>query len=405
MSKNNKDLSDFLSKDGLAGYASRPEESKGRLHDEAHSKTRNNFERDRDRIIYSEGFRKLKFKTQVFVYHEGDNYRTRLSHSIEVAQVARYLARIFKANEDLAETCALAHDLGHAPFAHAGQDVLHECMENYGGFDHNDQTLRVVTGIENKYPNFRGLNLCWESLEGLIKHSGPILKENEAKVTLNDIKHRKDFMLDKYSSLEAQASGIADDIAYNSHDLEDGLRAGMFTLKDLAKVSWIEEIIKAKLKEYPNLSDKIMVQEVIRDVMGAYTIDVVAESVKRIKSLSPKAPDDIRNAGMEMVSMSDEMKKRDAELKHFLYNSFYRHHHLAGMKFKALRIIKDLFNVFMENHDFVPIDWEEEFENLPKGIDKKDFHARIIADHIASMTDKSAIAAHRNLFGDYNIEG
>lgn len=405
MSKNNKDLSEFLGKDGLAVYASRPEDSRGRLHDEAKSKTRNNFERDRDRIIYSEGFRKLKFKTQVFVYHEGDNYRTRLSHSIEVAQVARYLARIFKANEDLAETCALAHDLGHAPFAHAGQDVLHECMENYGGFDHNDQTLRVITGLENKYPNFRGLNLCWESLEGLIKHGGPITNESEARVTLNDIKNRKDFMLDKYSSIEAQAAGIADDIAYNSHDLEDGLRAGMFTLKDLAKVGWVDEIIKNKLNQYPNISDKIMIQEVIRDVMGGYTADVVEETIRRIRLISPKNSDDIRNAGMEMVSMSDEMKKKNKELKKFLYNTFYKHHHLARMKFKALRIIKDLFNVFMENHEFMPVCWDEELKNLPKSVSEKNFDARIVADYIASMTDKTAIATHENLFGNYNIEG
>src|SRR4051812_38718863 len=219
------DLSGFIAVDGLAVYASRPSESRGRLYPEVPSKTRGAFERDRDRIIHSTAFRRLKFKTQVFVYHEGDHYRTRLSHSIEVAQVARSLARLLHADEDLAETCGLAHDLGHTPFAHVGEDALKECMQPYGNFDHNDQTLRIVTLLEKKYPHFDGLNLTWESLEGLVKHNGPVIKKGikpKFEVTLNVLRNEMDLMLDTYASLEAQIAGLSDDIAYNSHDLDDG---------------------------------------------------------------------------------------------------------------------------------------------------------------------------------------
>src|SRR4051812_12422425 len=246
--------------DGLAVYASRAEGSRGRLYPEVPSKTRGDFERDRDRVIHSTAFRRLKFKTQVFVYHEGNHYRTRLSHSIEVAQVARSLARLLKADEDLAETCALAHDLGHPPFAHVGEDALKECMQPYGDFDHNDQTLRLVVLLEKKYPHFDGLNLSWESLEGLLKHNGPAIKKNKKvklPITLDWLKDEMDLMLDSYAGIEAQIAGIADDIAYNSHDLDDGLAAELFTLKDLEEVEWVREIIHRKRKEYPATTEKL----------------------------------------------------------------------------------------------------------------------------------------------------
>ena len=392
--------------DGLAAYASRPEDSRGRLYPEVPSKTRGDFERDRDRIIHSTAFRRLKFKTQVFVYHEGDHYRTRLSHSIEVAQVARSLSRLLKVNEDLAETCALAHDLGHTPFAHVGEDALKECMEPYGGFDHNDQTLRVVTMLEKKYPHFDGLNLTWESLEGLVKHNGPVLKKGQKpklEITLNALKDEMDLMLVTYASIEAQVAGLADDIAYNSHDLDDGLAAGLFTLNDLQEVKWVDAIIHRKRKEFPGLDDKRLAQEVIRDVMGTYVLDVLAESKSRLAALKPVCADDIRHASSMIISMSDAMQKRDKELRGFLWSHFYLHTHVSRVRLKTFKIVQDLFAVFMGNSRCLPAEWLKQVENTPPGWDPLVWHARSVADYIASMTDRLAILEHKDLFDAYQV--
>jgi dGTPase len=390
----------------LAVYASRPYDSRGRLYPELPSKTRTDFERDRDRIIHSTAFRRLKFKTQVFVYHEGDHYRTRLSHSIEVAQVARSLARLLKCNEDLAETCALAHDLGHTPFAHVGEDALKECMKPYGGFDHNDQTLRVVTLLEKKYPNFDGLNLTWESLEGLVKHNGPVVKKGKKpkfEITLNAMKDEMDLMLDTYASMEAQIAGISDDIAYNSHDLDDGLTAGLFTLKDLEKVEWVGSIIRAKKKEYPGIDGKVLVQETIRDVMGAYVLDVLDETRRRLAVLNPSSADDVRRASSQTVTLSDEMKKRDRALRGFLWANFYEHQAVSRVRLKTFRVVKELFAAFMENPRCLPKDWMKQAENTPKGWKAETWRARTVADYIANMTDRLAILEHKELFDAYQV--
>jgi len=397
-------LASFIADDGLAVYASRPEDTRGRLYPEVPSKTRGAFERDRDRIIHSTAFRRLKFKTQVFVYSEGDHYRTRLSHSIEVAQVARSLARLLKADEDLAETCALAHDLGHTPFAHVGEDALKECMQPYGNFDHNDQTLRIVTLLEKKYPHFDGLNLSWESLEGLVKHNGPVIKKgkkSKLEITLNALKDEMDLMLGTYASIEAQIAGLADDIAYNSHDLDDGLAAGLFTLKDLEEVSWVQEIIAAKRKEFSGIDEKLVEQEVIRDVMGAYVHDVLNESKRRIAALKPKSADDVRHASSMTISMSDAMKKRDRALRDFLWAHFYRHHHVSRVRLKSFRIVQDLFGAFMAHRRCLPPDWLKQVENVPKGWDAQVWKARSVADYIASMTDRMALLEHEDLFDAY----
>ncbi len=396
-------LQSLIGPDGRAIYSSRPEESRGRIHPEDKSKTRGDFERDRDRIIYSAGFRGLKFKTQVFVFHEGDNYRTRLSHSMEVAQVARYLSRKLHVDEDLAETCALAHDLGHAPFAHAGEDALKECMEPYGGFDHNDQTLRMLTTLEKKYPHFSGLNLTWEALEGLVKHNGPVPKK-KIGIALGELAKKTDLMLKTYASLEAQIAGIADDIAYNSHDLEDGLEAKIFTLDDLEQhVEWVGKTIRRKRQEYPYVPESIIEQEVIRDVMGVYISDVLAETQKRLLALAPKCADDIRNAKGMTVAMSTEMKDKDEVLREFLQSNFYRHHELNRMAFKAHKIVHDLFTVFLEHKHCMPEEWYDRANNIPDGWKAKKWHARTVADYIAIMTDRKAMAEHKSLFDKYQV--
>jgi dGTPase len=399
-------LAEFIAGDGLAVYASRQADSRGRLYPEVPSKTRGDFERDRDRIIHSTAFRRLKFKTQVFVYHEGDHYRTRLSHSIEVAQVARSLARLLNADEDLAETCALAHDLGHTPFAHVGEDALKECMAPYGNFDHNDQTLRVVTLLEKKYPHFDGLNLTWESLEGLVKHNGPVVKKGKKpkfEITLNALKDEMDLLLGTYASIEAQIAGLADDIAYNSHDLDDGLSAGLFTVKDLEEVDWVAAIIARKRKEFPGLEESLMQQEVVRDVMGAYVLDVLEESKSRIAQLKPKSADDVRYASSMTIAMSETMKKRDRSLRDFLWAHFYRHQHVSRVRLKTFKIVQDLFSAFLDHRRCLPPVWLKQVENPPSGWNPKIWHARSVADYIASMTDRLAIMEHRELFDAYQV--
>lgn len=396
--QDNKDILDaFIAKDGKAAFAARPAESRGRLYKESPSKTRGDFERDRDRIIHSKAFRRLKFKTQVFVYHEGDHYRTRLSHSIEVAQVARSLSRLFKVDEDLAETCALAHDLGHTPFAHVGEDALKECMEKYGNFDHNDQTLRVVTLLEKKYPHFDGLNLTWESIEGLVKHNGPFVKD-KYEVTLASLKDQWDLKLNTYASAEAQIAGLADDIAYNSHDLDDGLAAKLFTLQDLESVEWVGEIIDRKRQQFKGLDTARLEQEVIRDVMGTYVLDVLAESKLRIEKHRPQSSDDIRGANEAMITMSQEMKKRDKALRDFLWANFYKHYQISRVRIKVFKVVQDLFEIFMAHRRCLPADWLLQTQTVPAGWDAEMWQARTVADYIASMTDRLALMEHKDLF-------
>ncbi|TVQ84253.1 MAG: deoxyguanosinetriphosphate triphosphohydrolase [Micavibrio sp.] len=397
-------LRGFLQDDGRAIYASRPSESRGRLHEEPPSKTRSDFQRDRDRVIHSRAFRRLKHKTQVFVYHEGDHYRTRLSHSIEVAQVARSLARILYADEDLAEVCALAHDLGHTPFAHVGEDALKECMLPYGGFDHNDQTLRVVTYLEQRYPRFDGLNLTWESIEGLVKHNGPVVKKGkktEFQFTLSRLKDQTDMMLDSHASIEAQIAGISDDIAYNSHDIDDGLSAGYFTLDDLKEVPFLYEIVERTRAEFPGVEESRIRSQVVRELMGYMIADVRRETEKNLAEINPQSPDDVRRAGKQIVAFSEEMEKHDEVLRRFLWDRFYLHKHVARLRFKVYKVVQGLFAAFMDYDRALPKDWRKSIENVPKGISPTDWRARVVADYIANMTDRYAILTHRELFDPY----
>ncbi len=383
----------------LAAYACRPDQSKGRLYEEGESPTRTPFQRDRDRIIHSSAFRRLKYKTQVFVYHEGDHYRTRLSHTLEVSQIARSLARSLFVNEDLAEAIALSHDLGHTPFAHSGEEILEKCMEPYGGFEHNDQSLRVLTRLERKYHRWAGLNLSWETLEGVVKHNGPVTYKT-LPVTLADMQTEVDLQLDTYASVEAQCAALADDIAYNNHDVEDGLRAGMFTLKDLEKITLLQEIIAGVRQNYPDIAEHYLIQETIREMIGAMVLDVLAESQKRLQAIAPQSPDDVRRAGRAVVAFSAPMLDKVEELRAFLHQRMYRHYTVMRMRLKVERIVEDLFTGFMAHYQTLPDHWQRRVEEVG-GLMDDNARARIVCDYIAGMTDRYAIREHERLFDLY----
>lgn len=390
----------------LAAFACRPDQSKGRLFDEAESQHRTPFQRDRDRIIHSSAFRRLKYKTQVFVYHEGDHYRTRLTHTLEVAQIARTLARALLINEDLAEGIALSHDLGHTPFAHMGEEALKKCMDALGGFDHNDQSLRILVQLENKYPRFQGLNLTWETLEGVAKHNGPRLRKKQAPdlsvlpATLYGVSQKADLKLDQYASVEAQVAGLADDIAYNNHDVEDGLRAGFFTLEELAEMPFIGNIIENIRKAYPNITPTILVAEMIRDMIGAMVTDVLQETRKRLREIKAASADDVRSAKRQTVAFSDTMFNDIEALRAFLYARMYRHYSLQRIWAKVERIIPDLFGVFMNRHTLMPDHWQKRVEEAG-GLTNDKARARIVCDYVAGMTDRYAIREHERLFDLY----
>jgi dGTPase len=382
----------------LAAYACRPDQSKGRIYKEEESPTRTPFQRDRDRIIHASAFRRLKYKTQVFVYHEGDHYRTRLSHTLEVSQIARSIARALLVNEDLAEGVALAHDLGHTPFAHTGEEVLEKCMEPYDGFEHNDQSLRVLTKLERKYHRWPGLNLTWETLEGVVKHNGPVT--GHRPVTLTEVQKQTDLQLDTFASVEAQCAAISDDIAYNNHDVEDGLRAGMFTLKDLEGVPLLRDVIHEVRRRYPDIAEHYLIQESIREMIGGMVQDVLAESASRIQKLQPQSPDDIRRAGRQVVAFSDEMFEKVDELRSFLWTRMYRHYTVMRVRNKVERIVSDLFNSFLEKPQLLPEHWQRRVEEAG-GMINDNARARIVCDYIAGMTDRYAIREHERLFDLY----
>lgn len=386
----------------LAVYACRPDQSVGRIYEEPESATRSPFQRDRDRIIHASAFRRLKYKTQVFVYHEGDHFRTRLSHTLEVAQIARSIARALMVNEDLAEAISLAHDLGHTPFAHIGEEFLQECMEPFDGFEHNDQSLRILTKLERKYPGWPGLNMTWETLEGVVKHNGPItVKEGEKlPTTLKDVQTQTDLRLETYASLEAQVAAIADDIAYNNHDVEDGLRAGMFRLEDLEELALMGPIIKQVRADWPDITDHYIVQETIREMIGAMVTDVLEETQKRLETLKPQSPEDIRNAGDKTVAFSASMYTHVEELRAFLLKRMYRHFTVNRIWTKVERIIPELFNAFMKQHKLLPDHWQIRVEEAGGLIDNV-AQARIVCDYIAGMTDRYAIREHERLFDLY----
>ena len=382
----------------LQAYACRPDQSRGRVNVEPESRYRTPFQRDRDRIIHSSAFRRLKYKTQVFVYHEGDHYRTRLTHTLEVAQITRTLARALMVNEDLAEAIALAHDLGHTPFAHIGEVYLQECMKPYGGFDHNDQSLRVLTTLERKYPEWNGLNLSWETLEGVVKHNGPL--KGKPHIAVRELQTQVDLQLKTYASVEAQVAALSDDIAYNNHDVEDGLRAGLFTMDELEDMKLLGKVIGDARRKYPNIDERHLVFETVREMIGAMADDVLTESQKRLKALAAQSPDDVRHAGKPVVAFSEKMKPQVQELREFLFERMYRHHSINRLWLKVERIVTDLFTAFTKNYRLLPESWQKRVEEAGGPADEK-AQARIVADYIAGMTDRYAIREHEKLFDLY----
>jgi len=386
-------------------YASDPGNSRGRRYPEPISPTRNVFRRDCDRIIHATAFRRLKHKTQVFVVHEGDHYRTRLTHTLEVAQIARSLARALGADEDLAEGLALAHDLGHPPFGHAGERALEQCLAAHGGFDHNAQALRIVTDLERRYPAFDGLNLTWETLEGLVKHNGPLIESNGAPVAryreygvpaaILDYVKIQDLELASFASLEAQLAAIADDIAYDAHDIDDGLRAGLFTLGDIAVVPIIGDIVAGINAQHPKLDDGRRVHEVVRRLITRMIEDVIAETNARLKECKPRSAADVRSAGKPLGGFSHAMLVADKSIKGFLYPRMYRHARVMRVMDEAEGVVRDLFAHYTKTPADMGAEWAE-------GIDPADESSRVrrIADYIAGMTDRYALIEHAKYFSN-----
>jgi dGTPase len=320
------------------------------------------FQRDRDRIIHSAAFRKLKQKTQVFVSHMGDYYRTRLTHSLEVAQIARSIARVLGLDEDLAESLALAHDLGHTPFGHAGEDALNECMAPYGGFDHNDQSLRILTQLERRYAAFDGLNLTWETLEGVVKHNGPILPLRDGEklpVTIQNFQNFMNLELGTYASAEAQVAALADDIAYNNHDIDDGLRAGLFSFDDIRDLPIMGPILEKLETDYPKLAKPRMVFESVRRMIDVMVTDLLAESRRRIEQINPQSVDDIRHAGRAVIAFSGGMQQNIQVLRAFLMERMYRHYTVNRMTSKARALMRDLFDKYMAEPECLPTEWRD----------------------------------------------
>lgn len=383
-----------------AHYATDPAATLGRLVPEKASRTRTDFQRDRDRIIHSSAFRRLKHKTQVFIYHEGDHYRTRLTHTLEVAQIARSLARAFRLDEDLAETIALSHDLGHTPFGHAGERALNDCMVDFGGFDHNAQSLRWVTKLERRYAAFDGLNLTWESLEGIVKHNGPLAKEGGEGLdgepiprTILDYCARHDLRLASHASLEAQVAAIADDIAYDAHDIDDGLRAGLLTLDALKAVPFLANILGHIDESYPGLDDARRIHEVMRRVITHLVEDVIEASMARLQALNPQTVEDIRGAGETLIAFSPAMQKAEKAIKTFMFREVYRAPDVMRVMDDAQTIVRDLFAMYRRNVQHLPEEWRGD---IGPGDEQK--AAQRIADYIAGMTDRYALELHRHWF-------
>ncbi len=382
----------------VAVYATGAVSLRGRKLPEAHSATRSEFQRDRDRIIHCGAFRKLRNKTQVFIESEGDYYRTRLTHSLEVAQVARSVARALGLNEDLTETLALAHDLGHTCFGHAGEAALADVMKPYGGFCHNEQTFRVLTMLEKRYLQFDGLNLTWETLEGVAKHNGPLLPETEQRrlpPTIAAFNSEFDLDLDSFAGPEAQLAALADDIAYNTHDIDDGYRAGFFGLDDLAALPLFGPILEDTLRHNPKAEKSRVMHSVVRQVIGTMIIDLLDTTRAALMTLRPQTADDIRRATQPTVRFSFAMQQHEIVLRDFLKNRMYGHSTVNRACEKASRIVKETFNFLMEKPECLPDDW---YANLRAGgTSDEAAKARLVADYIAGMTDRFAAQEHRRL--------
>jgi dGTPase len=387
----------------LAAYASLAAQTRGRLVPEAESPPRSAFARDRDRIIHSSAFRRLKHKTQVFVFHEGDHFRTRLTHSIEVAQIARSIARALRLDEDLTEALALAHDLGHTPFGHAGERELDKLMQPFGGFDHNAQSLRIVTKLEHRYAAFDGLNLTWETLEGLVKHNGPLIdakghalghyKDRGLPAAIVEYAEVHDLQLATFASAEAQVAAISDDIAYNAHDIDDGLRAKLFNVIDLGDIPLVGQALGSVLAAYPDLETTRLIHETVRRVISGMVADVLSHAEKNASKTHVKSSSAVRALHKPLISFSAQMHENNKVLQGFLSQSMYRHSRVLEIMERAQRVIRDLFNAYMNNEKLLPDDWRETHPRTDQNR-----YARQVCDFIAGMTDRYALDQHKRLF-------
>ncbi len=387
----------FPCKRDHAVYASDSDKSRGRRLGQKSKSERTVFQHDKDRIIHSTAFRRLKGKTQVFVAHEGDTYRTRLTHSLEVAQIARSIARVLGLDEDLAECLALAHDLGHPPFGHSGEDALQIVMEPYGGFDHNAQTLRIIEKLEGRYAEFDGLNLTWETLEGIAKHNGPLITvDSPAKNLPWAIRALEDWQgleLDTFAGPEAQVAALADDIAYNNHDIDDGLRAGLFSVVDITSVPLVGRAFSDVNKRYPNLGEERVIHEVVRDLIGYMVADLLKESRARLEKYKPQSADEIRALNVPIIAFSDQFREEEVPLRAFLYKNMYRHYKVNRMMGQAARVVSGLFELFIDGPNLLPTTYQMQCDG-PRTAKT----ARVICDYIAGMTDQFAIREHTKLF-------
>jgi dGTPase len=392
-----------------APYAADPAASRGRLFAEPPSPTRTPFQRDRDRIVHSTAFRRLAHKTQVFVHHEGDHFRSRLTHTLEVAQIARALARSLGLDDDLSEAVALGHDLGHTPFGHTGEDALDACMAPYGGFEHNGQALRIVTELERRYANFDGLNLTFETIEGLVKHNGPLLDERGAPLgrwaergvapAILAYDKFKSLELSRFSSLEGQAAATADDIAYNAHDVDDGLRAGLFDLGSIRSVSFAGALLNEVEELHPGLERPRLIHELVRRLVTRLIEDAIAESRTRIAEAKVRTIEEARGAGRALIGFSPAIAAAEADIKRFLFANMYRHAEVARVREAADRVVRRLFRAFFDEPAKMPQEWSE-MAAAAAGRDGEKGRARAVADYIAGMTDRFAIAEHRRIFDE-----
>ena len=371
----------------LKPYAIKSINSKGRIYNEKENSIRSPYQRDRDRIIHSSSFRRLKHKTQVFVNTEGDHYRTRLTHSMEVSQISRTLARFLGLNEDLCETLSLSHDLGHTPFGHAGEEVLNQCMKKHGGFDHNIQTLRIVTLLENKYYKFFGLNLTIETLDGLIKHNGPVKNLHLYNTILKKNLFKNKIVFHTFPSLEAQVASISDDIAYNNHDLEDGLRANLFTIEKFNSIPFVSKLINKHVNNTKNYRREIIINQIVRELINVMVVDVINTTNRNLKKYNPQSIKDIYKQDHLIVDYSDKMKKVDMQIKNFLKRNMYDHKKVIINTNKGKRIIKVLFNYLLKNPK----------KYINDELLKKELKERVVADFIAGMTDRYAINLHKKI--------
>src|SRR5579883_769085 len=394
---------------GRAPYAADPAASRGRIFPEPPSPTRTDFQRDRDRIIHSTAFRRLAHKTQVFVYHEGDHFRTRLTHTIEVGQIARALARALRLDEDLAEAVALGHDLGHTPFGHTGEDALDDCLSPYGGFDHNSHGLKIVTELERRYADFDGLNLSFETIEGLVKHNGPLVdaagaplgrwRKRGAPQAILAYNLRQDLALARFASLEAQAAALADDIAYDAHDVDDGLRAGLFDLATIRATPFIAALLDEIDRLYPGLETNRAIHELSRRLVTRFIEDAIGESRRRLASAGVASLDDVRRADGTLVGFSPPLAAAAEAIKAFLFAHMYRHPSVTRVRERADGVVRRLFGAFFADPAKMPAEWAQLTADA-EARDGEAGRARAVADYIAGMTDRYAIAEHRRLFDE-----